>query len=210
MLILLEHDHQLLNKIVWTDEAKFHLNGTVNLHNSVYWSDHKEHRLSAKSMDQCGVTVWAGISSRGVTEPFFFREIVKGENYLSMLQSVLSRISKLGSIFMQDGAPANYYQPVINYLHVNFPNCWIGCRGNLSEWPPRSPDLTPCDVFLWGHVKENVNKSHPQTVNELEDSIRTAFRGIDERLCRKVCSEAVKKRIRLCVQEDGEHIENKL
>ena len=77
------------------------------------------------------------------------------------------------------------------------------------EWPLRSPDLTPCD-FFWGHVKEIANKSHPQTLNELEDSICTAFCGIDERLCRKVCSEAVEKRIRLCVEEDGEHIENKL
>ena len=28
-------------------------------------------------------------------------------------------------------------------------------------WPPRSPDLTPCDFFLWGYVKDNAYK--PQT-----------------------------------------------
>jgi hypothetical protein len=22
------------------------------------------------------------------------------------------------------------------------------------KWPPHSPDLTPCDCFLWGYVKE--------------------------------------------------------
>ena len=55
-----------------------------------------------------------------------------------------------------------------------------------------------------------VYRSHPQTLDELEDSIRTPFHGRDERLCRKVCSEAVKNRIRLCVQENGEYIENKL
>lgn len=210
LLRLLERDHQLINKVVWTDEAKFFLNGTVNRHNSVYWSDHNELRLSTKSMDQRGVTVWAGISSRGVTEPFFFRETVKGENYLSMLQSVLPRITDLGSIFMQDGAPAHYYRSVINYLNSNFPNRWIGRRGSLLEWPPRSPDLTPCDFFLWGHVKEIVYRSHPQTLDELEDCIRTVFRDIDELLCRKVCSEAVQNRIRLCVQENGQHIEHKL
>ena len=70
--------------------------------------------------------------------------------------------------------------------------------------------LTPCDFFLWGHIKEIVNKSHPQTLNELEDSIHTVFHGIDEHLCRKVCSKAVEKRIQLCVQEDNEYIENKL
>lgn len=209
-LTLLENDDQFITKIVWTDEAKFFLNGTVNRHNSVYWSNHNEHRLGTKSMDQRGVTVWAGISYRGVTAPRFFRETVKGENYLSMLQDALPNIIELGSIFMQDGAPAHYYRPVINYLNSNFPNRWIGRRGNLLEWPPRSPDFTPCDFFLWGHLKEIVYKSHPQSLGELEDSIRTAFSGLNGRLCRKVCTEAVERRIRLCVQENGEHIENKL
>ena len=29
---------------------------------------------------------------------------------------------------------------------------------HLLLWPPRSPDLTPCDVFLWGYVKDNAYK----------------------------------------------------
>ena len=32
---------------------------------------------------------------------------------------------------------------------------------HLLLWPPRSPDLTPCDFFLWGYVKDNAYK--PQT-----------------------------------------------
>ena len=80
-------------------------------------------------------------------------------------------------------------------LKQEFSNRCIERRGNLLKWPPRSPDLTPCGFFLWGHVKEMAYRSHPHTLNELEDSIRTAFHGIDERLCRKVRSEAVKNRI---------------
>ena len=54
-----------------------------------------------------------------------------------------------------------------------------------------------------------VYKSHSQTLDEWEDSIRTDFHGIDERFCRKVCSEAVENRIRLCVLENDAHIKNK-
>jgi hypothetical protein len=32
---------------------------------------------------------------------------------------------------------------------------------HLLLWPPRSPDLTPCDFFLWRFVKDNAYK--PQT-----------------------------------------------
>jgi hypothetical protein len=37
---------------------------------------------------------------------------------------------------------------------------WIGRAGAADEeqmkWPPRSPDLTPCDFLLWGYEKERV------------------------------------------------------
>jgi len=26
----------------------------------------------------------------------------------------------------------------------------------LLAWPPRSPDATPCDFFLWSYVKDQV------------------------------------------------------
>ncbi|PNF17887.1 hypothetical protein B7P43_G02250 [Cryptotermes secundus] len=26
----------------------------------------------------------------------------------------------------------------------------------LTCWSPRSPDLTPCDYFLWGYIKRRV------------------------------------------------------
>jgi hypothetical protein len=33
-------------------------------------------------------------------------------------------------------------------------------------WPPRSPDLTPIDYFLWGYMKQVVYSNHPQTTEE--------------------------------------------
>jgi hypothetical protein len=32
---------------------------------------------------------------------------------------------------------------------------WKGRAGPIP-WPPRSPDLTPCDLYLQGHVKDQV------------------------------------------------------
>ena len=58
-------------------------------------------------------------------------------------------------IFHQDGASAHYSSRVRTYLDNKRPGNWIG-RGGPVEWPPRWPDLTPCDYFLWGHLKEKV------------------------------------------------------
>ena len=39
------------------------------------------------------------------------------------------------------------------------------------EWPLRSPDLTPCDYFLWGHLKNNVFATPPRDLEELQGRI---------------------------------------
>jgi len=40
-------------------------------------------------------------------------------------------------------------------MDATFPNRWIG-RDGPTPWPPRSPDITPLDFFLWGYVKDKV------------------------------------------------------
>jgi len=46
-------------------------------------------------------------------------------------------------------------------------------------WPPRSPDATPCDFFLWGYVKDQVYVPPlPASIPELKVLIRTAIETI--------------------------------
>ena len=62
-------------------------------------------------------------------------------------------------IFQRDGSPA-HYKDARGYLKRNLPQRWIGRTGKeddaLMRWPPRSPDLTQCDFFFWGFVKDTV------------------------------------------------------
>jgi hypothetical protein len=46
-------------------------------------------------------------------------------------------------------------------------------------WPPRSPDLTPPDVYLWGAAKSAVYRDRPRTLNELKVAI-TAYINISQ------------------------------
>jgi len=54
--------------------------------------------------------------------------------------------------FQHDGAPPHYTNSVREFLNELFLNRWLG-RGGPVAWPPRSPDLTPLDYYLWGHMK---------------------------------------------------------
>jgi hypothetical protein len=43
---------------------------------------------------------------------------------------------------------------------------WIGL-GGPTAWPPRSPDFTPMDFFLWGHIKALIYKSPVDSEEDL-------------------------------------------
>jgi hypothetical protein len=57
--------------------------------------------------------------------------------------------------FQEDGAPPHYLGKVREYNNTLFPCQWIG-REAPRAWSPRSPDLTPLDLFLWGFLKGRV------------------------------------------------------
>ena len=112
-------------------------------------------------------------------------------------------------IWMQDGAPAHYATSVQNFLNEKF-STWIGRRGRV-KWPPRSPDLTPCDFALWGTIKENVYHTRPTNLEELKERIRNQFTHLRNNpdLLQRI-SRSVYGRCRMCIEEQGSHFEHLL
>jgi hypothetical protein len=54
---------------------------------------------------------------------------------------------------------------------------------HFSSGPPRSPDLIPCDFFLWGFIKEEVYvPSLPTTLDNLKNRITTAVNSVTQDL----------------------------
>jgi len=50
----------------------------------------------------------------------------------------------------------------------------------LMRWPPRSPDLTPCDFFLWGFVKDTAFVPPlPANLQDLRNRITAAVTLVD-------------------------------
>ncbi len=61
--------------------------------------------------------------------------------------------------------------PVRAWLDEKFPGRWIGRRGPI-EWPTRSPDLSPCDFFLWGYLKNIVYQERSFATASLKSVLR--------------------------------------
>ena len=65
------------------------------------------------------------------------------------------------------------------FLDATFPNRWIG-RDDPTPWPPRSPDITLLDYFLWGCVKEKVFATPVRDITNLKARITDSFATITE------------------------------
>jgi hypothetical protein len=53
-------------------------------------------------------------------------------------------------------------------------------------WPPHSPDINPCDFFLWSFMKDNLYARIPGSLMELRAMIIQLCRTTSEDLYRNV------------------------
>jgi hypothetical protein len=63
------------------------------------------------------------------------------------------------------------------FLDMHFPGRWFGRDGPMT-WPPRSPDITPLDFFLWGYFKDIVCNTPVTSPYELKLRIVAAIETV--------------------------------
>jgi len=152
-----------------------------------------------------------------VIGPYFFEEngqtvTVNAERYVSMLDNFfepqleeLMEETNMGDIwFQQDGATAHTARVSMTKLRQMFPTHLVSLRGDL-RWPARSPDLSICDFFLWGYLKEKVFKHRPHTLEELKDRIREEIGAIPVEMCQNAV-ENFRNRLHQCIAAGGHHL----
>jgi hypothetical protein len=149
------------------------------------------HQLSIlkETISRAKLTVWAALCGNGVIlGPYFFHQNVTGLAYLNMLNEfVLPQLAVhfgnqhwedmfRGLWWAQDGAPAHRLIAVRDRLNAVFGNNRTIGLGHDVEWPPRSPDLTPCDFFMWGYLKDKVfSTGPPENIDVLRQRISDEF-----------------------------------
>jgi len=69
--------------------------------------------------------------------------------------------------FQQDGATSHTSHASMAEIQYFFGDRFI----SKGLWPPRSPDLTPPDYFLWGYLKGRVYQNKPRTIDTLKANI---------------------------------------
>ncbi|UYV79038.1 hypothetical protein LAZ67_17000831, partial [Cordylochernes scorpioides] len=131
-------DENWLSNVLWTDDAHFSLNGEFNIQNSRIWATDNPSIFTEMPLYQPRVTVLCGFTS------FIIVQLLR--------EKALSEIT-----FMKDGGPPHISRGAKQLLKDTFCENRVISRHFIYQWPPRSPDLTPCDFCLG--VSSNLNSA---------------------------------------------------
>lgn len=210
-------DPSFLGKILWSDESRFHNNGIVNRHNCHYWSQENPKWMRETNFQTIwGINVWCGLFNGRLIGPYFYEGTLTGQRYLDFLQNTLPELlediplnERQTMWWQQDGASPHFFEQVREYLDNTFPGKWIGRNGAIV-WPPRSPDITPLDFFLWGYLKGLVYVTPPTDLDDLKDKIRQACRTVTPEMIAAACTRNLLTRFEHCVNVHGHQFEHLL
>ena len=109
-----------------------------------------------------------------------------------------SRFKKV--IWQQDGAKPHQARMVMEWLDSIFGDQMLAIKSIRGDmWAPYSPDMNPCDFFLWGFLKEKVYQPLPKNMTALKRKINTELDKIPEFMVKKAIL-AMRKRANLMVE----------
>jgi hypothetical protein len=124
---------------------------------------------------------------------------------LSPFFAELTEEERLHGVFQQDSATVHTAHFRLEALREVSGDCVIS-RGLC---PPRSPDLTPCDLHLWKSLKDKVYKRNPHTLEELRNNISREISAISREEL-KIVNINVFCRYTKCFRSGGQHFQHLL
>lgn len=200
------NNNNTLDLTFFSDEAWFHLSGYVNKQNMRTWSSENPHEFIESPLHSQKIGVWMAVSRRRIIGPTFFEGTVNAERYRrNLLEPFFQSLHDdelTHGYFQQDNATAHKTRETLALIHEFYDD-------RVVQFPPRSPDLTILDYFIFPHLKNNVFKNRPQNLDELRDAIINACNNINVQMLENAF-ENMQTRINRCIVAGGEHFEHLL
>ena len=195
---------------VFVDDKKFIVEEVANRRNSrviAYCPDDVAPVM--KGENSVSVMEFGAVTSDGRVMPPHFIPVgmmIDTDEYLTILKESLipwmMKYYDLNKVMMvQDSAPAHASQTVQDILSQKIP-----LYVPKDIWPSNSPDLNPCDFWMWGVVEQKSNSNAHASVSELTKAIREAASTIDPGEAQRACS-AFRRRLESVRDADGGHID---
>ena len=163
------------------------------------FSEGRESILKFKAM----LIVFFDINGIVMTEWVPEGQTVNQTYYLSVLATLRERVRKKRPelwknnswILHQDNAPAHNALSVKRYLADK--------RTPVLQYAPYSPDLAPCDFFLFPKIKAVLKGTRFESM----EAVKQKTADILKALTKEDCFDQWKKRMERCVAREGKYVE---
>ena len=105
----------------------------------------------------------------------------------------------------QDGATSHTSQVSMAEIQSFFGDRII----SKGLWPPRSPDLTPPEYFLWGYLKGRVYQNKPRTIDALKANIAEKIQAVTADVLARTFQNMARQ-VQSCLDANGGQFQHML
>lgn len=155
------------------------------------------------------IGIWVALSRRRLIGPIFFEGTITAERYQNnILQPFIDQQDDeelQHGYFQQDNARPHVARTTMEFLRQFYDERLI----SQDRYPPRSCDLTVLDYFLFPLLKNTIFKTPVHTLEDLQQRIVEECNKITPNLLQKVFDN-MKRRVALCIEEEGRHFQHLL
>lgn len=210
MLNDVENDPELLKRVITGDESWVYGYDVETKTQSSQWKTKSEPRPKKARQVRSNVKVlitvffdWKGV----VHYEFLPRgRTVNKEYYVEVLRHLREAIRKKRPelwanktfILHHDNAPAHASRLVSQFL--------TNTNTSLLTQPPYSPDLSPCDFFLFPKIKKTMKGKRYANIEDIKTASLKELKAIPQNAFEN-CFQDWKKRWHKCIISDGDYFE---
>ena len=193
--------------VVFSDEHKFQQYKGGNPTHDQVWAKSKS-EVPGREVERWGLAmdVWAGISSQGKTELFFYEGSLNAQGYQHILRQALRPMAQVwfeneknGWELQQDKATAHTAKSTRDFLKLNG-------IAVVEDWPTKGDDINPMEN-LWAILDERLEKKKFHTQKSMKKAICEIWVGVDKTLLNNLIA-SVPDRLRRMVKAKGGSIKS--
>jgi len=148
------------------------------------------------------------MSRRRIIGPIFFDVTITTAAYMEIFNTFVNQMDdekfSIG-YFQQDGATSHTSHASMAEIQ-SFIGDHVISKG---LWPPRSPDLTPPDYFLWGYLKGRVYQNKPRTTDALKANITGEIQAVTADVLARTFQNMA-RRVQSCLDANDGHFQHTL
>lgn len=205
-----DNDPTFLQNIITADETWCFQYEPKTKRQSAEWigSDESKPKKLRYQKSKVKTMLIVFFDSKGIVHKEFIPsgQTVNGQYYLTILDRLWKRVHRIRPEYRQpgswsllhDNAPAHKCVAVRKFL----------CDKQITvvDHPPYSPDLAPCDFYLFPKLKIFLKGSHFDSIEEIQSSVTSYFNSL-KREDFQACFRQFYNRFSLCITSEGEYFE---